>query len=157
VASAQAPWTNTIVGRSAAMLVTAPMLTVCPMPRLYPGRRAQPRQANFVGRFKGDPYDGVQLSSTLAGLLDGVRGRDTDGVDRQSVQVYPEVVSVSVATLTSSFRVVPAGEDPAQSVVVPGCGSGRRVGGWPITYPACAWRLPVIQQVWSRDVDAFVP
>jgi hypothetical protein len=54
------------------------------------------RQANsegdgviVVGRFKGDPYDGVQLSSTLAGLLDGVRGQDTDGVDRQSVQVYP--------------------------------------------------------------------
>ena len=47
VASAQAPWTNTIVGRSAAIVVTAPLLTVCPMPRLYPGRRAQPRQANL--------------------------------------------------------------------------------------------------------------
>ena len=27
-----------------------------------PGRQTQPRQAKFVGRFKGDPYDGVQLS-----------------------------------------------------------------------------------------------
>jgi hypothetical protein len=54
-----------------------------------------------------------------------------------------------VAADVARSRVVPAGEDPAQSVVVPGCGSGRRVGGWPMTCPACAWRLPVIQQVWS--------
>ena len=40
-----------------------------------------------------------------------------------------EAVSVSVATLTCSFRVVPAGEDPAQSVVAPRCGSERRMGG----------------------------
>src|SRR5215218_1924473 len=46
VASAQAPWTNTIVGVAAAV-VTAPLLTICPMPRLYPGGRAQPRQANL--------------------------------------------------------------------------------------------------------------
>src|SRR5215211_1563169 len=47
VASAQAPWTNTIVGVAAAIVVTVPLLTVCPMPRLYPGRCAQPRQANL--------------------------------------------------------------------------------------------------------------
>jgi hypothetical protein len=64
-----------------------------------------------------------------AGLVDGVHGQDTDAVDRQPVQVHLGSVSVSVATLTSSFRVVPAGEDPAQSVVVPGCGSERRMGG----------------------------
>src|SRR5215207_7225190 len=47
VASAQAPWTNTIVGVSAAIVATAPLLTICPMPRLHPGGRAQPRQANL--------------------------------------------------------------------------------------------------------------
>jgi hypothetical protein len=30
------------------MLVTAPLLTVCPMPRLYPGGHTQPRQAKLV-------------------------------------------------------------------------------------------------------------
>src|SRR5215213_8220380 len=56
VASAQAPWTNTIVGVSAAIVVTAPLLTVCPMPRLYPGGHAQPRQAKFVavGCYRND-------------------------------------------------------------------------------------------------------
>jgi hypothetical protein len=47
LASAHAPWTSTIVGVAAAMLVTAPSMTVCPMPRLYPGGHGQPRQANF--------------------------------------------------------------------------------------------------------------
>jgi hypothetical protein len=53
-----------------------------------------------------------------AGLLDGVHGQDTDGATASRSRSTSEAVSVSVATLTSSFRVVPAGEDPAQSVVV---------------------------------------
>jgi hypothetical protein len=36
-----------------------------------------------------------------------------------------------------------------------GCGSGRRMGGWPTSCPACAWRLPVIQHKWSGDVHSF--
>jgi Glycosyl hydrolases family 15 len=36
-----------------------------------------------------------------------------------------------------------------------GCSSGRRMGGWPTSCPACVWRLSVIQHEWSGDVHSF--
>jgi hypothetical protein len=53
-----------------------------------------------------------------AGLLDGVHGQDTDGVDRQPVQVHLGSCQRVGRQPHFLFRVVPAGEDPAQSVVV---------------------------------------
>ena len=47
-----------------------------------------------------------------AGLLDGVHGQDTDGVDRHPVQLQLGSCQRVGRHLTSSFRVVPAGEDP---------------------------------------------
>jgi hypothetical protein len=81
----------------------------------------------------------------VAGLLDGVHGQDTDGVDRQPVQVHLGSGQRVGRHLTSSFRVVAAGA----------VASVEWADG-PTSCPACAWRLPVIQHEWSGDVDAFV-